>query len=456
LKILGISKLLRDTVEYDGCILGDDPLIERYTLPEMGEIWQDSYKLKTWLDVEIAVCEAQAELGYIPAEAVAEIKAKAKFDPERVLEIEKEVKHDVIAFLTNVNEYVGDVGRYIHLGMTSSDMLDTALALQLVASLDVIMTQLEALIQAIRYQAQEHRHTVMIGRSHGIHAEPITFGFKLAGWLAEVLRHRDRLCYQKREIAVGKISGAVGTYANIDPNIEALACQKLGLEPDAASTQVVSRDRHADYLNALALLAASIERFAVEIRNLQRTDVLEVEEYFSKGQKGSSAMPHKRNPIRSERLTGMARLVRGYAVAGLENVALWHERDISHSSVERVAFPDACILTHFMLVEITDLIRNLLVYPENMTRNMNLYGGVVFSQRVMLTLVEKGVKREDAYAIVQTNAHAAWNKPGGDFQKLISEDPRVAEHLSEAEIAACFDPQHHLKNLDAVYQRLSI
>ncbi len=422
----------------------------------MGEIWTETYKLKTWLQVEIAVCEAQAQLGYIPAEAVAEIKAKANFDPKRVLEIEKEVKHDVIAFLTNVNEYVGDAGRYIHLGMTSSDMLDTALALQLVASLDVLMTQLEALIQAIRYQAQQHRNTVMIGRSHGIHAEPITFGFKLAGWLAEVLRHRDRLCAQKHNIAVGKISGAVGTYANIDPQIEALTCQILGLEPDAASTQVVSRDRHASFLNDLALLAASIERFAVEIRNLQRTDVLEVEEFFSKGQKGSSAMPHKRNPIRSERLTGLARLIRSYAMAGMENVALWHERDISHSSVERVAFPDACTLTHFMVVEITDLVKHLLVYPENMARNMNVYGGVVFSQKVLLALIDKGMKREEAYAIVQSNAHEAWNKQDGNFRHLLSQDPRVTAHLSEAELADCFDPQHHLKNLDQIYQRLGI
>lgn len=422
----------------------------------MGNLWTEAYKFKTWLQVEIAVCEAQAELGYIPAEAVEEIKAKANFDPKRILEIEAEVRHDVIAFLTNVNEYVGDAGRYIHLGMTSSDVLDTALALQLVASLDVVMAHVEALIQALRYQAQQHRNTVMIGRSHGIHAEPITFGFKLAGWLAEMLRHRDRLCNLKKSIAVGQISGAVGTYANIDPNIEALTCQKLGLEPDAASTQVISRDRHADYMNGLALLTASIERFAVEIRNLQRTDVLEVEEFFSKGQKGSSAMPHKRNPIRSERLTGMARLIRGYAVAALENVALWHERDISHSSVERVAFPDACILTHFMLVEATDLVRNLLVYPENMTRNMNLYGGVVFSQRVLLALVGKGASREEAYSIVQSCAHQAWNRSDGDFRQLISQDPRVTEKLSPEEIDDCFDPQHHLKNLNQVYQRLGI
>jgi adenylosuccinate lyase len=431
-------------------------VIERYTLPEMGELWTETYKLKTWLQVEVAVCEAQAELGAIPEAAVEEIKAKANFDPKRVLEIEAEVRHDMIAFLTNVNEYVGDVGRYIHLGLTSSDVLDTALALQLVASLDIILEHVEHLSQAIRYQAQQHRHTVMIGRSHGIHAEPITFGFKLAGWLAEVLRHRDRICRMRQEIAVGKISGAVGTYANIDPRVEAIATQKLGLEPDTASTQVISRDRHANFVQQLALLGASIERFAVEIRNLQRTDVLEVEEFFSKGQKGSSAMPHKRNPIRSERLTGMARILRSHAVAALENVALWHERDISHSSVERVILPDVCILTHFMLVETTDLVKNLLVYPENMKRNMNLYGGVVFSQRVLLTLVEKGISREEAYSIVQSCAHEAWNKPEGDFHALIAKDPRVTSQLTPTEIEACFDPQHHLKHLDEVYQRLGI
>ncbi|MEY2856779.1 MAG: hypothetical protein RLZZ74_1091 [Cyanobacteriota bacterium] len=431
-------------------------MIERYTLPEMGEIWTDNYKLKTWLQVEIAVCEAQAELGYTPQEAVDEIKAKANFDPQRVLEIEAEVRHDVIAFLTNVNEYVGDAGRYIHLGLTSSDVLDTGLALQMVVSLNLILESLEELIQAIRYQAQQHRYTVMVGRSHGIHAEPITFGFKLAGWLAEVLRNRDRLVRLQKEIGVGKVSGAVGTYANVDPQIEAIACQKLGLEPDCASTQVISRDRHADYVQQLALLTASIERFAVEIRNLQRTDVLEVEEFFSKKQKGSSAMPHKRNPIRSERLTGMARIVRGNAVAALENVALWHERDISHSSVERVILPDSCILTHFMLKEMTGLVKNLLVYPENMQRNMNVYGGVIFSQRVMLTLVEKGMNREDAYRVVQGCAHEAWNKSDGDFRKLISQDETVTKTLSPEEIDVCFDPNHHLKNLDEIYQRLGI
>lgn len=431
-------------------------LIERYTLPEMGDLWTEPYKLKTWLQVEIAVCEAQAELGQIPPEALETIKAKANFDPQRVLEIEAEVRHDVIAFLTNVNEYVGDAGRYIHLGLTSSDVLDTALALQLMASLDVLLTWLENLTQALRYQAQEHRDTVMVGRSHGIHAEPITFGFKLAGWLAEVLRHRDRLVRLQRDIAVGKISGAVGTYANIDPRVEAIACQNLGLQPDTASTQVISRDRHADYVQTLALVAASIERFAVEIRNLQRTDVLEVEEFFAKGQKGSSAMPHKRNPIRSERLTGMARIVRSHAVAALENVALWHERDISHSSVERVILPDAAIITHFMLVEITDLVKHLQVYPENMQRNLNRYGGVIFSQRVLLALVAKGMNREAAYALVQTCAHRAWNTKDGNFQAAIAQNSQVKEQLSPAEIAACFEPQHHLNQLEQIYQRLGI
>ncbi|MEM9922670.1 MAG: adenylosuccinate lyase [Cyanobacteria bacterium P01_D01_bin.50] len=431
-------------------------MIERYTLPEMGNIWTDSYRFQTWLQVEIAVCEAQADLGYIPTEAVKEIKAKANFDVKRVLEIEAEVRHDVIAFLTNVNEYVGDAGRYIHLGMTSSDVLDTALALQMLASLDLIVQKQEELIAVIREKAREHRYTVMIGRSHGIHAEPITFGFKLAGWLAEVLRNQQRLHTLRQTIAVGKISGAVGTYANIEPRVEALACEKLGLQADTASTQVISRDRHAEYLQQLALITASLERFAVEIRNLQRTDVLEVEEFFSKGQKGSSAMPHKRNPIRSERLTGMARIIRGNAMAALENVALWHERDISHSSVERVILPDSCILTHFMFREAINLIKNLLVYPENMAQNMNCYGGVVFSQKVLLALIEKGINREEAYKIVQESAHTAWNQKDGNFHHLISKDTRVTEKLSTQEIETCFDPQNHLQHLNQIYQRLGI
>ncbi|MEO0854331.1 MAG: adenylosuccinate lyase, partial [Cyanobacteria bacterium J06648_11] len=373
-----------------------------------------------------------------------------------VLEIEAEVRHDVIAFLTNVNEHVGDAGRYIHVGLTSSDVLDTGLSLQLVAALDVILGQLELLIQAIRQQAQTHRYTLMVGRTHGIHAEPMTFGFKLAGWLAECLRHRDRLVKLRPNVGIGKISGAVGTYANVSPTIEQMTCEQLGLIPDTASTQVISRDRHAEYVQALALLAASIERFAVEIRNLQRTDVLELEEYFAKGQKGSSAMPHKRNPIKSEQLTGLARLLRGHAVAALENVALWHERDISHSSVERVILPDASITCHYMLVQMTKLVSQWQVHPDNMTRNLNIYGGAIFSQQVLLALVGTGMNREDAYAIVQRNAHAAWNQPGGDFKQNLFADREVTDRLDSDAIAACFDPQHHLKHLDVVFNRLDI
>jgi adenylosuccinate lyase len=431
-------------------------VIERYTLPEMGKFWTEEYKYQTWLDVEIAVCQAQGDLGYIPRSAVEDIKNKAKFDPKRILEIEEVVRHDMIAFLTNVNEYVGENGRYIHLGLTSSDVLDTALALQLGSSLELILKEIENLNQTIRAKATIHRQTFMVGRSHGIHAEPIAFGFKLAGWLAEVIRAQKRLTEVRNEIAVGKISGAVGTYANIDPQIETLTCANLGLRPDIASTQVISRDSHANFMQQLALLAASIERFAVEIRNLQRTDVLEVEEYFSPGQKGSSAMPHKRNPIRSERLTGMARLIRGYAGTALENIALWHERDISHSSAERVMLPDACILIHFMLREITDLVEKLLVYPENMKRNMNVYGGVIFSQRVLLALVGKGLSREEAYKITQSCAHQAWNKLEGNFYQLISQNDQVRQCLNEQEIDECFNPNAHLSNLEHIYKKLDI
>ncbi|MEN9248813.1 MAG: adenylosuccinate lyase [Gloeomargarita sp. GMQP_bins_120] len=431
-------------------------VIERYTLPAMGQLWTEEYKFQTWLRVELAVCEAQATLGRIPPEALEHIRQHARFDPARIREIEQTVRHDVIAFLTNLNEYLGDAGRYVHLGLTSSDVLDTGLALQLVASLEVLLTQLEQLIQAVRSQAQQHRHTVMVGRSHGIHAEPITFGFKLAGWLAELLRHRERLTRLRSQVAVGKISGAVGTYAHVDPRVEVLTCQRLGLTPDTASTQVISRDRHAEYLQTLALLGASIERFAVEIRHLQRTEVLEVEEYFAPGQKGSSAMPHKRNPVRSERLTGLARLLRGYATAGLENVALWHERDISHSAVERVALADASIALHFMLVELTDLVQTWQVYPDNMRRNLYRFGGVIFSQQVLLALVEKGLSREEAYALVQRLAHQAWNQEAGNFQALVEQDTTVRRYLSPEEIAACFDPTAHLQHLETIYQRLNI
>ncbi len=431
-------------------------MIERYTLPEMGSLWSEEAKFRGWLEVEIAACQANAELGRVPAEALEQIRQRAAFSVPRILEIEAEVKHDVIAFLTNVNEHVGDAGRYIHVGMTSSDVLDTGLALQLKASVEELEKEQALLIEALRDLARAHKDTVMIGRSHGIHGEPITFGFKVAGWLAETLRNQDRLARLKTTVAVGQISGAMGTYANTDPEVEAITCRLLGLVPDTASTQVISRDRHADYVQTLALIGASLERFATEIRNLQRSDVLEVEENFAKGQKGSSAMPHKRNPIRSERISGLARVLRGYTVAALENMALWHERDISHSSVERMMLPDCSVTLHFMLREMTAVVRGLGVYPENMARNMNVYGGVVFSQRVLLELVAAGLSREEAYALVQRHAHAAWNSAGGDFRANLAADPEVMARLSPERLEACFATDLHRAHLGVIYERLGI
>ena len=376
-------------------------MIERYTLPEMGRIWTENAKFQSWLKVEIAACEANCSLGKMPQAALKEIHLKAKFEESRIKEIEKEVKHDVIAFLTNINEYVGDSGRYIHVGMTSSDVLDTGLSLQLKDSCELLLEEIENLENEVRSLARQHKNTLMIGRSHAIHGEPISFGFKLAGWLAEILRDKKRLLILKESISIGQISGAMGTYANTNPEIEKITCELLGLKPDTASTQVISRDRHAEYVQTIALIGASLDRFATEIRNLQRTDVLEVEEGFSKGQKGSSAMPHKRNPIRSERVSGLSRILRSYVVTALENVPLWHERDISHSSNERIMLPDVSICLHFMLREMKEIINNLKVYPDNMLKNLNIYGGVIFSQKVLLLLVEKGMSREKAYSLVQ-------------------------------------------------------
>ncbi|MFN9693730.1 MAG: adenylosuccinate lyase [Synechococcaceae cyanobacterium] len=431
-------------------------MIERYTLPEMGRIWSEEAKFQSWLDVEIAATEANAELGRVPSEALDQIKARAAFEVPRILEIEAEVRHDVIAFLTNVNEHVGDAGRYIHVGMTSSDVLDTGLALQLKRSVQVLRQELDQLAEALRQLARQHKDTVMIGRSHAIHGEPITFGFKVAGWLAETERNRERLERLEQLVSVGQISGAMGTYANTDPRVEELTCRRLGLQPDTASTQVISRDRHADYVQTLALVAASLERFATEIRNLQRTDVLEVEENFAKGQKGSSAMPHKRNPIRSERISGLARVLRGYTVAALENMALWHERDISHSSVERMMLPDCSVTLHFMLREMTEVVRGLGVYPQNMRRNLNVYGGVVFSQRVLLALVESGLSREEAYRLVQRHAHSAWNTEGGDFRANLEADPEVSKRLTPAQLQECFATELHRAHLNVIWQRLGI
>ena len=431
-------------------------MIDRYTLPEMGTIWTEHAKFQSWLDVELAACEANLKLGKIPGNAMKEIREKAEFSPERILEIEAEVRHDVIAFLTNLNENIGDSGRFIHVGMTSSDVLDTGLALQLKASVKLLIKEIKNLQHIIREKACEHKTTVMIGRSHAIHGEPITFGFKLAGWLAETNRNKKRLELLEEEISVGQISGAMGTYANTDPEIERIACASLGLTPDTASTQVISRDRHATYVQTLALVGSSLDRFATEIRNLQRTDVLEVEEGFAKGQKGSSAMPHKRNPIRSERISGLARVLRSYVVAALENVSLWHERDISHSSTERMMLPDISITLHFMLREMSEVIKELGIYKKNMTKNMNIYGGVVFSQRVLLALVENGMQREQAYRLVQQHAHEAWNKESGDFRANLNSDRSITSILSTEQLNNCFSTEIHQSNLEVIWKRLEI
>ncbi len=431
-------------------------MIERYTLPEMGNIWTDQSKYQTWLDVELAACEANWQLGKIPDDAIKQIRDKANFDSKRIIEIELEVRHDVIAFLTSVNEFVGDAGRFIHVGMTSSDVLDTGLAIQLKKATKLLIIEIKKLQDALKAQIKKHKKTVMIGRSHAIHGEPITFGFKLAGWLAETNRNLDRLEKLRTNISVGQISGAMGTYANTDPLIEDLTCKHLGLRPDTASTQVISRDRHAEYVQILALVGGSLDRFATEIRNLQRTDVLEVEESFAKGQKGSSAMPHKRNPIRSERISGLARVLRSYVVAALENAVLWHERDISHSSTERMMLPDVSITLHFMLREMTSVISELGVYPENMKRNMNIYGGVVFSQRVLLALVQNGINREEAYQLVQTNAHSAWNTKSGDFRTNLERDKTIQSILSPEVLDECFSTEVQQKNLNVIWERLGV
>jgi len=431
-------------------------MIERYTLPEMGEIWSENAKFKTWLDVELAACQANFELGKISKEDLYQIQTKSRFNVERIKEIEKEVKHDVIAFLTNLNEYVGDSGRFIHLGMTSSDILDTGLSLQLRESCNLLIKEIEDLENSIKVLAGKHKDTLMIGRSHAIHGEPISFGFKLAGWLAEVIRDKKRLQDLRTKIAIGQVSGAMGTYANTDPKVEEITCNILNLKFDEASTQVISRDRHAEYVQVIALVGASLDRFATEIRNLQRTDVLELEEGFSEGQKGSSAMPHKRNPIRSERVSGLSRILRSYVNTSLENVSLWHERDISHSSNERIMLPDVSICLHFMLREMTEIIKNLRVYPKNMLKNINIYGGVIFSQKVLLLLVEKGMSRESAYRIVQKNAHSAWNNENGNFRKNIENDIEINKLATLDELEKCFDPRIHLQNLNIIWERLNI
>jgi adenylosuccinate lyase len=430
-------------------------VIERYTDPEMGHIWSLNNRYQKFLRVELAVCEVQTERGVIPKEAWNEIRKKAKFDIKRIDEIEAVTHHDVIAFLTSVAEFVGPSSRYIHMGMTSSDMLDTATSLQLKESGELIRKNLTGLRQVLGKRALEFKNTVCIGRSHGIHAEPMTFGLKLALWYDETRRHMERLHQAIETVSVGKISGSVGTFAHLDPIVEEMTCKKLGIRPAPISTQVVQRDRHAFYLNVLAGIGATLEKIAIEIRHLQRTEVLEAEEYFAKGQKGSSSMPHKRNPIICERIAGLARLLRANALAGLENVALWHERDISHSSVERVILPDSNILIYYMLKKAKALIENLLVYPENMRNNLEKTNGLIFSQVLMLRLVEKGLTREEAYRIVQTPAMACW-KTGKSYQEVTRKDSKILKNLSQSEIDQCFDLKYHLRNVDRIFQRVGL
>ncbi|SNV03829.1 Adenylosuccinate lyase [Megamonas hypermegale] len=430
-------------------------MIERYTNPEMGRIWTLQHEFEVMLEVEITACEAMAELGQIPVEAAKNIRAKAKFDLNRVKEIEKVTNHDIIAFLTNVAEYVGEDSKYIHKGLTSSDVKDTALGIMMKKSAEIILDDLEKLRDVLLRQAKKYKHTVCIGRTHGIHAEPMTFGLKFALWYDEVCRDIERVKRAKDVVAVGKLSGAVGTYSNIDPRIEEITCKKLGITPVKLATQVIQRDRHAEYMTTLAIVASTFEKIATELRNLQRTDIREAEEYFQPGQKGSSAMPHKRNPITGERISGMARLVRGNAIAAMEDITLWHERDISHSSVERVILPDSTINVDYCCRKLTNLLDKLLVYPEAMMANLNKTGGLIFSQRIMLAVVSKGVLREEAYKWVQRNAMARWLK-GEDFRTNVEKDPDITKYLTKEEIDNCFDYKWFLRNVDMIMARFGI
>lgn len=430
-------------------------MIERYTYPEMGRIWTDENEFQTMLDIEIAACEAMAKLGQIPAEAVPVIKEKAKFSVERIREIEKETRHDILAFLTAVAENVGEPAKYIHMGLTSSDVKDTALGVMMKQAADIIIDDLVALRDILKRRAAEHKYTVMIGRTHGIHAEPLTLGLKFALWMDETERNLERVKRARDTVAIGKISGAVGTYANIDPYIETYVCQQMGIKAAKLATQVIQRDRHAEFVTALAIVAGSLDKFATEIRNLQRTDIREAEEYFHPGQKGSSAMPHKRNPITCERVTGLARVVRGHAVSALEDMPLWHERDISHSSVERVILPDSTILVDYMLRILTDVVDRLLVYPEAMKANIEKTGGLIFSQRVLLKLVDKGAVREDAYRWVQRNAMARWLE-GADFKANVIADPDIKQYLSASDIEECFEYSYYLRHVDTIMARFGL
>ena len=428
-------------------------MIERYTRPEMGRIWSEENTFQKWLDVEILATEALAQLGKVPKAAIARLKRKARFKVSRIREIEREVKHEIIAFLTCVAESAGDDARFLHVGMTSSDVMDTALAIQLKEASSVLVQDIQDLMKILRRQAFTHKWTVMIGRTHGVHAEPITFGLKLALWYQEVARNLSRLKKAVEDVSVGQISGAVGTYAQISPKVEAYVCRQSGLKPALISNQIIQRDRHAYFFTTLAVIASSLEKFAVEIRHLQRTEVQEAEEPFTTGQKGSSAMPHKRNPILSENVSGLARLMRGYSVAALENVALWHERDISHSSVERVIAPDATIALDFMLRRMSYVLGNLCVYPENMKRNLEKSGGTVFSEGVLLALVDRGLSRDAAYRMVQRHALKI-GRDGGDLKQALLDDPEISRYLPRAEVEDVWDVKHHLANVDFIFRRV--
>jgi adenylosuccinate lyase len=428
-------------------------MISRYSRPQMAAIWQPENYFRIQLDIETFACEAQARLGVIPESAARAVCERGAFEVERIREIEHEVHHETIAFLTNLAEHVGPEARYVHQGMTSSDVLDTCLAVQLTQAADILLADLDALLAALKRRAIEHKLTPTIGRSHGIHAEPTTFGVKLAGHWAEFARGRDRLVAARKEVATCAISGAVGTFANIDPAVEAHVAERLGLVPEPISTQVIPRDRHAQFFMTLALIAAGVERLATEIRHLQRTEVREAEEYFAAGQKGSSAMPHKRNPVLSENLTGLARLIRSAVIPALENVVTWHERDISHSSVERVIAPDATVALDFALARLTGLIDRLVVYPEQMRRNLESLGGLVDSQRVLLALTQAGMSREDAYRTVQRNAMAAWDGKGS-FSDLLKADPEISRYLTAQTIDGLFDTAYHLKHVDTIFHRV--
>ena len=428
-------------------------MIPRYTRPEMARIWTEEKKFQTWLDIELLACDALAELGEIPREAVREIREKARFDVERIDAIEKVTKHDVLAFLTNVGESIGPLSKYLHYGLTSSDILDTSLAVLLKEASDLILQDLRKLLQTLREKAFEHKETLMIGRTHGVHAEPITFGLKMALWYDETKRNLLRMERAREAVSVGKLSGAVGTFAHIPPFVEEFVCKHLGLRPAPVSTQIVQRDHHAEFFTTLALLGSSIEQFAVELRHLQRTEVLEAEEFFSKGQKGSSAMPHKRNPVSAENLCGLARLLRSYSLASLENIPLWHERDISHSSVERVIGPDATILMDYMVTRFTSLVQNLIVYPERMKMNLEKMGGLVYSEAVLLLLARKGLSREASYAMVQRNAMRVWER-GEDFKTLLAQDEEVGRLVTRDELDGAFDVRHHLNHVEDIFRRV--